>query len=220
MNVPCEWHGPLIPSPLTFLLCIVPSPSQFGISDLSTAAAFRIGFTTTAQSVAENQFRHYARKHFDVYAMLLPYSVTVDMRGIPATKVESSDGEMNKEVAITKWPEVTMAERRLFGKRTAEVDGLEVTSETLQGTFVVSTHCMAHFCTNQSAMWIVDLSTDKAAGEITSDGVIDHSGKAEIVVCLGDYASADALPSILQDDIANTLANSHQINVSYVPHIQ
>jgi hypothetical protein len=78
---------------------------------------------------------------------------------------------------------------------------------------------MAHFCSNHSAMWIVDLSTGKAAGEITSDGIMDKSGKAEMVVCLGDYENLYALPSLLQQDIKDTLTDNSHMSVSYVPQI-
>ena len=152
--------------------------------------------------------------------MVLPYSVTVDMKGTTTAGVETWEAITKKQVAIAKWPEVETAERHLFGKRTAEVDSLEVMSEELRGTLVVSTRCMAHFCSNHSAMWIVDLSTGKAAGEITSDGVMDKSGRAEMVVCLGDYANSDALPSVLQEGIKDTLTDYPQISVSYVAQIQ
>jgi hypothetical protein len=137
-----------------------------------------------------------------------------------ASGVSCPDWARQNQLAIADWPEVKTAERRLFGRRTAEVDGLGVMSETLQGTIVISTRCMAHFCPNHSAMWTVDLSTGNSAGEITSDGIMDKSGKAEIVVCLGDYENLDALPSQLQGEIKdNPIANS-SISVKYVPRIQ
>jgi hypothetical protein len=142
------------------------------------------------------------------------------MQGTTTPKVETGEAITKKQVAISKWPEVETAERHLFGKRASEVDSLEVMSETVQGTLVISTRCMAHFCSNHSAMWVVDLSTGKAAGEIASDGVMDKSGKAEMVVCLGDYESANTLPSILQEGIKDTLTDYPQISVSYVPQIQ
>jgi hypothetical protein len=211
------------------------SPAQHGATDKSTAAEFREGFITSAESAAENQLRHYARRHFDLYAMVLPYSVTVDMERATTAKVEAAEdsGEprppswnesteaiIKKQEAIAKWPEVETAERRLFGKRTAEVESLAVMGEDLQGTLVISTRCLAHACPNHSALWIVDLSTGKAAGEITSDGVMDKSGKAETVVCLGDYESAERLPSVLQEGIKDALTENPQMSISYVPQIQ
>ena len=222
-------------NPFTDVLTMrAPSPAQFGVTDKSTAAEFRVEFITNAESVAENQLHHYARRYFDPYAMVLPYSVIVDMNRTTTAKVEtaedraesglpslneSTDAIIKKQEAIAKWPEVETAERRLFGKRTAEVESLGVMGEELQGTIVISTRCLAHACPNHSAMWIVDLSTDKAAGEITSDGIMDKSGKAAMVVCLGDYENSDALPSVLQEGIKDALAENPQISVSYIPQI-
>jgi hypothetical protein len=137
-----------------------------------------------------------------------------------ASGVSCPDWVRRNQLAIANWQEVKTAEQRLFGTRTGEVDSLGVMSEALDGTLVISTRCMAHFCPNHSAKWIVDLSTGKAAGEITSDGVMDKSGKAEIVVCLGDYGNLYAIPSQLQHDIKDTLAGHPNIRVSYVPQIQ
>jgi hypothetical protein len=95
-----------------------------------------------------------------------------------------------------------------------------VMSETLQGTIVISTRCMAHFCTNHSAMWTVDLSTGNSAGEIASDGVMDKTGRSEIVVCLGEYANADALPSPLQEEIKDNPIGNSPPGISYVRRIQ
>jgi hypothetical protein len=137
-----------------------------------------------------------------------------------ASGISCPDWASRNPVAVAKWPEVKAAERRLFGKRTAEVDSLEVMSETLQGSIVISTRCMAHFCPNHSAMWTVDLSTGNSAGEIASDGVMDKTGKSEIVVCLGDYENADALPSPLQDEIKDNPIGNSSPGISYVHQIQ
>ena len=137
-----------------------------------------------------------------------------------ASGISCPDWASRNPVAVAKWPEVKAAERRLFGKRTAEVDSLEVMSESLQGTIVISTRCMAHFCPNHSAMWTVDLSTSNSAGEIWSDGTMDKTGRAEIVVCLGDYGNLDALPSPLQDEIKANPAGNSSSNVSYIRQIQ
>lgn len=207
-------------NPLTDVLTMrASSPAHLGAADTSPAAEFRGDFVTAAESAGENQLRHYARRYFDLYAMLLPYSVIVDMGATTSAKVETGETTAKKEMAMAKWPEVETAEWRLFGARTAEVDTLEVMSENLQGTVVVSTRCMAHFCGNHSAAWVVDLSTGKAAGEITSDGVMDKSGKAEMVICLGDYENSNALPPMLQEDIKGTLSDYPQISVRYVPQI-
>jgi hypothetical protein len=137
-----------------------------------------------------------------------------------ASGISCPDWASRNPIAVAKWPEVKAAERRLFGKRTAEVDGLEVMSETLQGTIVLSTRCMAHFCTNHSAMWTVDLSTGNSAGEIASDGVMDKTSRSEIVVCLGDYENADALPSPLQEEIKDNPIGNSPPGISYVRRIQ
>jgi DUF2939 family protein len=141
--------------------------------------------------------------------------------GAPGDSDSSAAAETGGgQTTTSKWPEAKTAERRLFGIRTAEVDSLEVMSETLEGALVISRRCMAHFCPNHSAMWIVDLSTGKAAGEIMSDGTMDGSGKAEMVVSLGDYENLYALPSLLQQDIKDTLTYNSHMSVSYVPQIQ
>jgi hypothetical protein len=137
-----------------------------------------------------------------------------------ASGISCPDWASRNPVAVAKWPEVKAAERRLFGKRVAEVDSLEVMSETLQGSIVISTRCMAHFCTNHSAMWTVDLSTGNSAGEIASDGVMDKTGRAEIVVCLGDYENLDALPSPLQEQIKDDPIGNSSPGISYVHQIQ
>lgn len=137
-----------------------------------------------------------------------------------ASGVSCPDWVRRNQLAIANWQEVKTAHRRLFGKRTAEVDSLAVMSETLEGTLVISRRCMAHFCPRHSAMWIVDLSTGRAAGEITSDGIMDKTGKAEMVVCLGDYGNLYALPSLLQQDIKDTLTDNSHMSVSYVTQIQ
>ncbi|MGA9974412.1 MAG: hypothetical protein WBP98_06390, partial [Candidatus Sulfotelmatobacter sp.] len=133
-----------------------------------------------------------------------------------ASGISCPDWASRNPVAVAKWPEVKAAERRLFGRRTAEVESLEVMSETLQGTIVISTRCKAHFCTNHSAMWTVDLSTGNSAGEIASDGVMDKTGRPEIVVCLGDYENADALPSPLQEEIKDNPIGNSPAGISYV----
>ncbi len=134
--------------------------------------------------------------------------------------VSCPDWIRRNQLAIANWPEVKTAERRLFGKRVGEVESLGVMSETLQGTFVISTRCMAHFCTNHSAMWTVDLSTGNSAGEIASDGVLDKTGRSEIVVCLGDYENADALPSPLQEEIKDNPIGNSPPGISYVRRLQ
>jgi hypothetical protein len=137
-----------------------------------------------------------------------------------ASGVSCPDWLRRNQLAIATWPEVKTAERRLFGRRVAEVESLGVMSETLQGTIVISTRCMAHFCTNHSAMWIVDLSTGNSTGEIASDGVMDKTGRSEIVVCLGDYENADALPSPLQEEIKDNPIGNSPPGISYVRRIQ
>jgi hypothetical protein len=101
--------------------------------------------------------------------------------------------ERPPDIASQVLPEVKKAEQRLFGERTAEIDGLEVISETQQGTFAVTTHCKAHACPDHYAVWTVDLSTGEAAGAIADE--------SEIVVYLGDYGDADKLPQVLQSEI-------------------
>jgi hypothetical protein len=90
-------------------------------------------------------------------------------------------------------PEVNKAERRLFGEKTADVDALEVTSEALEGSVAIMTRCKAHFCPDHYAVWTVDLSTGQAAGVLADE--------SEIAVYLGDYASAQKLPSRLLSEI-------------------
>jgi|HubBroStandDraft_1064217.scaffolds.fasta_scaffold25152_5 hypothetical protein len=137
-----------------------------------------------------------------------------------ASGISCPDWAGRNPQAVAKWPEVKAAERRLFGRRATEVDSLEVMSETLIGTIVLSTRCMAHFCTNHSAMWTVDLSTGKSAGEIASDGIMDKTGKAGTVVCLGDYENVVALPPQLQEEIKeNPTGNSSPV-ISYVRQIE
>jgi hypothetical protein len=90
-------------------------------------------------------------------------------------------------------PEVKKAEQRLFGERTAEIDRLEVISETRQGTLAVTSHCKAHACPDHYAVWTVDLSTGEAAGALADE--------SEVVVYLGDYGSAEKLPPVLLSEI-------------------
>lgn len=89
--------------------------------------------------------------------------------------------------------EIKRAEQRLFGEKTAEVESLGVTSETLQGGLAVTTHCQPHFCPEHYAVWTVDLSTGQVAGALADE--------TEVVVYLGDYESAEKLPPILQAEI-------------------
>jgi len=110
-------------------------------------------------------------------------------------------------------PEVQKAERRLFGKRTAEVDSLEVTSGTLQGTLAVTTRCKAHSCADRYAMWTVDLTTGEAAGALAD--------KSTVLVCLGDYGSAENLPQVLQSEIEEQSKEGFPSpkRILYVPQI-
>ena len=98
-----------------------------------------------------------------------------------------------KEIPPEALTEVRKAELRLFGEKTAEVDGLEVTSGAMQGKLAVTTHCKAHFCSDHYAVWTVDLTTGEAAGAL-ADG-------SSVVVYLGDYGSAEKLPQVLQSEI-------------------
>lgn len=73
------------------------------------------------------------------------------------------------------------------------MDGLEVTSKSLQGTLAVTTRCKAHFCPDHYAVWAVDLTTGEAAGALADDSTV--------LVCLGDYGSPAKLPQVLQSEI-------------------
>jgi hypothetical protein len=109
-------------------------------------------------------------------------------------------------------PAMKRAEQFLFGERTPEVDGLGVTSETLQGAFAVTTHCQAHSCPNHYAVWTLDLSTGQTAGALAD--------QSEIVVYLGDYESAENLPPVLQAEIEDQRAEGlpSPKRVRYVSH--
>jgi len=49
---------------------------------------------------------------------------------------------------------------------------------------------------------------------------MDKTGRAEIVVCLGDYGNLDALPSPLQEEIKANPAGDSSSGLSYVRQIQ
>lgn len=109
-------------------------------------------------------------------------------------------------------PEIKKAEQRLFGAKTADVDRLEVTSQSLQGALAMTTRCKAHFCPDHYAVWTVDLSTGEAAGALADT--------SEVVVYLGDYGSAEKLPPVLQSEIEQQREEGlpSPKNVRYVSH--
>jgi hypothetical protein len=118
------------------------------------------------------------------------------------------------DIASQALPEVKKAEQRLFGERTAEVDRLEVISETQQGNFAVTTHCKAHACPDHYAVWTLDLSTGEAAGALADE--------SEILVYLGDYGSPEKLPAVLRSEIEEQRGEglSSPKHVRYVSQVQ
>ncbi len=78
-NGECRLSVSVTANPFTDVITMrFPSPAQFGITDRAMAEGWRVGFRASAAESAENVAHHWVRDNFDLYAMLLPYSVTVE----------------------------------------------------------------------------------------------------------------------------------------------
>ncbi|MGD0598800.1 MAG: hypothetical protein ABR988_03190 [Terriglobales bacterium] len=81
----CKLRLTLRVNPLTDVAVITAPPAAaFGITDPAVAAGFQWGFALTGTPTAESQLNLYARQYLDLYAMLLPYRVSIINQNLAA----------------------------------------------------------------------------------------------------------------------------------------
>lgn len=74
-----QWSGPKVNiNPLTDVATVrMPGPSDIGITNAEQAAAFEGARDLTGIPIGEHKLNNFARQYLDVYAMVLPYRVSI-----------------------------------------------------------------------------------------------------------------------------------------------
>lgn len=106
----CRTTASLWVNPLTDAATLtVPKLASLGGEDKGLADGFRMGFDFAASAVAEKKLNDSARKHFDLYAMALPYRVIVEEKAsgerplpfsLSVTKAESVQADPQGHVML------------------------------------------------------------------------------------------------------------------------
>lgn len=99
------WGGPYVNiNPITDVAIVkMPGPSAFGITDPQTAAAFEGGRDLTGVPIGEHKLNNYARQYLDVYAMVLPYRVSIVNQVVAPPKESAPPGNLSQGQTQTQF---------------------------------------------------------------------------------------------------------------------